>query len=94
MLLGLYNSASLIKDSSTSVITMFLHAFTFLVVSSASAFLSVALFRKFGRQKAALRYPPGPMPLPIVGNFFDMPRTDLARGFAELSQRYGVFSIF
>ena len=72
-----------------AVPTMFLHSFTSVSLTiCALAFLSMALFRMVGR-KACHRYPPGPKPLPLFGNLFNMPRTDLGRGFAELSQRYG-----
>ena len=35
------------------------------------------------------RLPPGPTPLPIVGNLLQLPRKDLGREFAELSKAYG-----
>ncbi|KAM5534507.1 hypothetical protein V8D89_011839 [Ganoderma adspersum] len=68
---------------------MFSHAFTSSFISSALIALSLAFFIMVGRRKASPRYPPGPKPLPFVGNLFDMPLTDLGRGFAELSRHYG-----
>ncbi|KAI0800105.1 cytochrome P450 [Fomes fomentarius] len=36
-----------------------------------------------------LPLPPGPRPLPIVGNFFDTPTKDMEHAFYELNKRYG-----
>ncbi|KAI0800093.1 cytochrome P450 [Fomes fomentarius] len=36
-----------------------------------------------------LPLPPGPRPLPIVGNFFDTPTKNMERAFHELNKRYG-----
>ena len=47
-----------------------------------------ALFIKSWLRARALRLPPGPTPLPIVGNILQMPRKDLGREFAELSKTY------
>ncbi|TFK92449.1 cytochrome P450 [Polyporus arcularius HHB13444] len=39
------------------------------------------------RRKA--RLPPGPKPIPIIGNVLDMPRKHFGREFAELSKKHG-----
>ncbi|KAM5544325.1 hypothetical protein V8D89_001985 [Ganoderma adspersum] len=41
-----------------------------------------------GRRKDA-RLPPGPTPLPIIGNLLDFPQTHLAREFQEMSRKFG-----
>ncbi len=37
-----------------------------------------------------LPLPPGPRPLPIIGNFFDTPTEDMERAFYGLNKRYGM----
>lgn len=53
----------------------------------------VALVVKSLLQKRARRLPPGPTPLPIVGNLFHMPRKDMGRELRELSNTYGTIRV-
>ncbi|PIL25375.1 cytochrome P450 [Ganoderma sinense ZZ0214-1] len=41
------------------------------------------------RRKKYARLPPGPAPLPLIGNFLDFPRTHVGREFAEMTKKYG-----
>ncbi len=34
-------------------------------------------------------FPPGPSPLPILGNYFDIPKVTPWIGYRELAKRYG-----
>ncbi|KAI1790229.1 cytochrome P450 [Ganoderma leucocontextum] len=89
LLPGHHNNEPPLPNQTCPVQTiMSLHAFTSLL-PYALALLSVIFIRQISRRKASSRYPPGPKPLPFVGNLFDMPRTDLGRSFAQLSRLYG-----
>jgi hypothetical protein len=46
------------------------------------------------RRRAGLPYPPGPRPLPIVGNFFNIPKDFTWLAYTELSKTYGTLSNF
>lgn len=41
------------------------------------------------RRRSSTHFPPGPSPLPIVGNIFDFPKQHLGREFATLSKKFG-----
>ncbi|KAI8969795.1 cytochrome P450 [Trametes punicea] len=46
--------------------------------------------KKSSAQPPAL--PPGPKPLPILGNLLDLPKKDLGRSFNSLTEKYGEFT--
>ncbi|KAI0763838.1 CyP450 monooxygenase [Trametes elegans] len=52
-----------------------------------AALLGVGLL--LTRNKRRFRLPPGPRGWPLVGNIFDIPRAELARGFRDLTDTYG-----
>lgn len=41
------------------------------------------------RRKVKLPYPPGPRPLPLIGNLFDLARENEAAAYMELARAYG-----
>lgn len=51
--------------------------------------VSFVSFVSSGVLKRVRRTPPGPIPLPIVGNWFDFPNKDPWITFAEWSEHYG-----
>lgn len=50
--------------------------------------VSLILFLWLRSTRNAL-LPPGPPPLPVIGNVLDMPKTDTAQVFKEWSKLYG-----
>ncbi|KAH9957215.1 cytochrome P450 [Russula dissimulans] len=55
------------------------------LVSSLSVFLAI----RDHQRRRGLRYPPGPRPLPIVGNLFDMPMEFSWLKYSQLSKIHG-----
>ncbi|PIL22734.1 cytochrome P450 [Ganoderma sinense ZZ0214-1] len=67
------------------------------LLSAALGYLLISLCLKF--YKGATRFrsrhlPPGPPPLPITGNLFDIPKTRPWIGYRELSNEYGNLMLF
>lgn len=59
----------------------------------ASALLLVlvsAAVQYWSRSRARSKLPPGPTPLPILGNILDIPRNNPWRTFAEWGKLYGM----
>jgi hypothetical protein len=57
-----------------------------LVLLSVSFALSA--LRDYQRRRG-LRYPPGPRPLPVIGNLLDIPKESSWFTYAKLSKKYG-----
>jgi hypothetical protein len=55
------------------------------LVSSIAAFLAIRDYQK----RQGLPYPPGPRPLPLIGNLFDVPKEFSWLTYARLSEKYG-----
>ncbi|KAJ8475189.1 hypothetical protein ONZ51_g6728 [Trametes cubensis] len=53
--------------------------------------LSIALVKHTQRRRAlkGLRLPPGPKPLPIIGNALDVPTEMMGQRFREMTEKYG-----
>jgi hypothetical protein len=45
------------------------------------------------RNPAGFPRPPGPKPLPFIGNLFDVPKGDEAGTFSKWAQEYGMYYI-
>jgi hypothetical protein len=57
------------------------------IVASLSAFFAIRDYQK----RRGLPYPPGPQPLPIIGNLFDIPKEFSWLSYTQLSRDYGIF---
>ncbi|KAG8906531.1 hypothetical protein FRC01_007989 [Tulasnella sp. 417] len=59
------------------------------VVLGAGAVVALSILGYYMTAKRHSNRPPGPPPLPVIGNMLDMPRSKYALGWAELGQKYG-----
>ena len=48
---------------------------------------------RLARRKSNLPLPPGPKPLPFVGNILDVPKTSGWKTFSEWSQKWGQYRL-
>jgi hypothetical protein len=56
-----------------------------LLVFLVAAILGIRIY-----QRGRLPYPPGPRPLPLVGNLFDIPKEFSWLSYAQLSKKHGM----
>jgi hypothetical protein len=56
------------------------------LVSSLAAFLAI----RDRRRRRGLPYPPGPRPLPLVGNLLDIPKEFSWLSYTHLSKKHGM----
>lgn len=61
------------------------------VVLTTGLVLFIVIYFLNGR-RGDLPLPPGPKPLPILGNIFDLPRKVVAKEYFKLHERYGASS--
>lgn len=53
------------------------------------SFLAVLWAIREHRRRGGLPYPPGPRPLPIIGNLLDIPKEFSWLAYTRLSEKYG-----
>ncbi|KAI0056398.1 cytochrome P450 [Artomyces pyxidatus] len=60
---------------------------TWFALSATAALLIAFLYALDKRNRR--RYPPGPAGIPFIGNVLDLPKRNIAKSYAQWSQRYG-----
>ncbi|PIL23523.1 cytochrome P450 [Ganoderma sinense ZZ0214-1] len=68
----------------TSLVDIILSTACLLVVAA----LGASLVRR-RKEASSMRLPPGPRPLPLIGNLFDMPTKNVAPTFHQICRNYG-----
>jgi hypothetical protein len=58
-----------------------------------SLFAALKAFRDH-RRRGGLPYPPGPRPVPLIGNLLDIPRESSWLAYTELAKKYGASPAF
>src|SRR6266851_10050096 len=58
-----------------------------------SFFIAHRTFRDY-QKRGGLPYPPGPRPLPVIGNLLDIPRESSWLAYTQLAKKYGMSSTF
>ncbi|KAG9015658.1 hypothetical protein FRB90_004578 [Tulasnella sp. 427] len=59
------------------------------VVAGTVALFTLLLWHQRRTSKQQLPYPPGPPPLPLIGNVLDMPQSKFALTWTEYAEKYG-----
>lgn len=70
------------------LVFMVMEALTLLVLFALSVTIAFSIKSPY-RRRVRGPLPPGPRPLPIIGNILDFPQTNIWQEFSELSRRYG-----
>ena len=58
---------------------------------AAAAFLGLMTWHFAKRSTSRLPLPPGPRPLPLIGNVLDIPRKKESLVYSQMAQRYGAY---
>jgi hypothetical protein len=60
-----------------------------------AAFVALIVYWKFRRNNRISRLPPGPPPLPVIGNLHQLDLRDADKQFLQWTEKYGdVFTIY
>jgi hypothetical protein len=55
---------------------------------SITVFFALLLRKYVASRKKHLPYPPGPKPIPLIGNIFDLPTEDAPNVYIEWGKKY------